>query len=61
MLDAANVSPKVQYGERVGGRKRSRLTDVKGEITKDPIYQDAERRFQELEKETKRLHEESKK
>lgn len=32
-----------------------------GEITKDPIYVDAERRFAELEKETKRLHDESKK
>ncbi|KAH8724179.1 reduced viability upon starvation protein [Phaeosphaeriaceae sp. PMI808] len=32
-----------------------------GEITKDPIYIDAERRFEELEKETKRLHDESKK
>ncbi|KAF2005746.1 reduced viability upon starvation protein [Amniculicola lignicola CBS 123094] len=32
-----------------------------GEITKDPVYIDAERRFEELEKETKRLHEESKK
>ncbi|ORY09031.1 reduced viability upon starvation protein [Clohesyomyces aquaticus] len=32
-----------------------------GEITKDPIYTDAERRFQELEKETKNLHDESKK
>ncbi|RHZ48874.1 amphiphysin [Aspergillus thermomutatus] len=32
-----------------------------GEHTKDPIYQDAERRFQELEKETKKLHDESKK
>ncbi|KAH9867216.1 hypothetical protein IAQ61_007808 [Plenodomus lingam] len=32
-----------------------------GEITKDAIYLDAERRFQELEKETKKLHEESKK
>lgn len=32
-----------------------------GEITKDPIYLDAERRFAELEKETKRLHDESKK
>ncbi|KAF1847760.1 reduced viability upon starvation protein-like protein [Cucurbitaria berberidis CBS 394.84] len=32
-----------------------------GEITKDPIYLDAERRFDELEKETKKLHEESKK
>ncbi|CAE7034205.1 hypothetical protein PTNB73_10495 [Pyrenophora teres f. teres] len=32
-----------------------------GEITKDPIYIDAERRFQELEKETKKLHDESKK
>ncbi|EUC34664.1 hypothetical protein COCVIDRAFT_32757 [Bipolaris victoriae FI3] len=32
-----------------------------GEITKDPIYTDAERRFQELEKETKKLHDESKK
>ncbi|KAH0612923.1 uncharacterized protein H6S33_009303 [Morchella sextelata] len=32
-----------------------------GEITKDPVYQDAERRFAELEKETKKLHDESKK
>ncbi|KAF2740195.1 reduced viability upon starvation protein [Polyplosphaeria fusca] len=32
-----------------------------GEITKDPIYTDAERRFEELEKETKVLHVESKK
>jgi amphiphysin len=34
---------------------------VQGEITKDPIYLDAERRFDELEKETKKLHEDSKK
>ncbi|KAK4219119.1 BAR domain-containing protein, partial [Rhypophila decipiens] len=32
-----------------------------GEHTKDPIYIDAERRFQELEAETKHLHDESKK
>ncbi|KAL2023168.1 hypothetical protein VTK56DRAFT_3774 [Thermocarpiscus australiensis] len=32
-----------------------------GEHTKDPVYIDAERRFQELETETKRLHDESKK
>ncbi|GKZ28207.1 hypothetical protein AbraIFM66950_000018 [Aspergillus brasiliensis] len=32
-----------------------------GEHTKDPVYLDAERRFQELEKETKKLHDESKK
>ncbi|KAJ9659291.1 BAR adaptor protein Hob1 [Coniosporium apollinis] len=32
-----------------------------GEITKDAVYIDAERRFQELETETKKLHEESKK
>ncbi|KAI1001555.1 Regulator of cytoskeleton and endocytosis [Podosphaera aphanis] len=32
-----------------------------GENTKDPIYIDAERRFQELETETKKLHDESKK
>lgn len=32
-----------------------------GEITKDPIYVDAERRFTELETETKRLHDESEK
>lgn len=32
-----------------------------GDITKDPIYIDAERRFDELEKETKKLHEDSKK
>jgi hypothetical protein len=34
---------------------------AQGEITKDAIYIDAERRFEELEKETKKLHEESKK
>lgn len=32
-----------------------------GEITKDAIYIDSERRFADLEKETKRLHDESKK
>ncbi|KAL7903262.1 BAR domain-containing protein [Trichoderma sp. SZMC 28014] len=32
-----------------------------GEHTKDAVYIDAERRFQELEKETKKLHDESKK
>ncbi|KAL2825005.1 hypothetical protein BDW59DRAFT_75987 [Aspergillus cavernicola] len=32
-----------------------------GENTKDVVYTDAERRFQELEKETKKLHDESKK
>ncbi|KKK14394.1 hypothetical protein P175DRAFT_0515660 [Aspergillus ochraceoroseus IBT 24754] len=32
-----------------------------GEHTKDAVYTDAERRFQELEKETKKLHDESKK
>lgn len=32
-----------------------------GEITKDPVYLDAERRFEELEKETKKLHDDSKK
>ncbi|KAF2816949.1 BAR adaptor protein hob1 [Mytilinidion resinicola] len=32
-----------------------------GDNTKDAVYTDAERRFQELEKETKRLHDESKK
>jgi amphiphysin len=32
-----------------------------GENTKDAVYLDAERRFQELEKETKKLHDESKK
>ncbi|KAF8545435.1 BAR domain-containing protein [Trichophaea hybrida] len=31
-----------------------------GEHTKDPVYLDAERRFQELESETKKLHDESK-
>ncbi|GAB7340445.1 hypothetical protein MBLNU457_6876t2 [Dothideomycetes sp. NU457] len=30
-----------------------------GEITKDAVYIDAERRFEEMEKETKKLHEES--
>ncbi|KOS21536.1 Protein hob1 [Escovopsis weberi] len=32
-----------------------------GESTKDAVYIDAERRFQELEKQTKKLHDESKK
>lgn len=32
-----------------------------GESTKDAVYIDADRRFQELEKETKKLHDESKK
>lgn len=32
-----------------------------GDITKDAIFIDAERRFDELEKETKKLHDESKK
>jgi amphiphysin len=32
-----------------------------GENTKDPVYIDAERRFQELEKETKKLHDECQK
>jgi len=32
-----------------------------GEHTQDAVYTDAERRFQELEKETKKLHDESKK
>ncbi|KAI6250234.1 Regulator of cytoskeleton and endocytosis [Erysiphe necator] len=32
-----------------------------GEQTKDPVYIDAERRFQDLERETKKLHDESKK
>jgi hypothetical protein len=34
---------------------------LQGEVTKDPVYVDAERRFQDLEIETKKLHEESKK
>lgn len=32
-----------------------------GEHTKDPVYADAERRFEDLEKEVKKLHQESKK
>ena len=32
-----------------------------GESTKDAVYIDAERRFQELETETKKLHDQSKK
>lgn len=32
-----------------------------GEHTQDAVYTDSERRFQELEKETKKLHDESKK
>jgi len=34
---------------------------VQGENTKDAVYIDSERRFAELEKETKKLHEESSK
>jgi amphiphysin len=33
--------------------------DWQGEITKDAIYIDAERRFDELEQETTKLHSES--
>jgi amphiphysin len=32
-----------------------------GDNTKDTVYLDAERRFQDLEKETRKLHDESKK
>ncbi|KAL9057320.1 MAG: hypothetical protein Q9162_002394 [Coniocarpon cinnabarinum] len=32
-----------------------------GEITKDAVYSDAERRFAEIERETNKLHTESKK
>ncbi|KAL8822274.1 MAG: hypothetical protein Q9191_006988 [Dirinaria sp. TL-2023a] len=32
-----------------------------GENTKDAVFIDAQRRFEELEKETKKLHDESKK
>ena len=42
------------------GMRLTRLHE-QGEITKDPVYMDAERRFQDLETETKKLHEESKK
>lgn len=34
---------------------------VQGDITKDAVYMDAERRFAELETETNKLHSESKK
>jgi hypothetical protein len=44
-----------------GVRTHANACCAQGEITKDAIYQDAERRFDELEKETKKLHEESKK
>jgi len=37
------------------------LMGMQGEITKDAVYADAERRFQELETETKKLHDESQK
>lgn len=42
---------------------RAALTsaDCQGENTKDAVYMDAERRFEELEKETKAMHTESKK
>ena len=41
----------------------SRRSDKReqGEITKDAVYIDAERRFQEMETETKKLHEQSQK
>jgi hypothetical protein len=58
-VGAANSQAKVQYCKN--GSKLGIWLTNKGDITKDPIYQDAERRFQELEKETKRLHEESQK
>jgi hypothetical protein len=73
---AANREAKVQYctcfsnhcrqscdyaPASEGVQTRANACCAQGEITKDAIYQDAERRFEELEKETKRLHDESKK
>jgi hypothetical protein len=60
VLDAPNRPSEVQYGMQDASHCRW-LTQEQGELTKDPVYLDAERRFQELEKETKKLHEESKK
>ncbi|KAK4950544.1 hypothetical protein LTR28_007031 [Elasticomyces elasticus] len=37
------------------------LRRQQGEATKDAVYLDSERRFQELETETKKLHDESQK
>lgn len=42
-------------------RETNGLCYCQGENTKDPIYIDAERRFSELENETKKLHDESRK
>jgi hypothetical protein len=52
-LDYAPASASAQV--------RANVCLAQGEITKDAIYIDAERRFDELEKETKKLHDESKK
>jgi len=44
-----------------GLKSKQSDTRQQGEITKDAVYIDAERRFQEMETETKKLHEQSQK
>jgi len=54
-----NMVPKPHSGDF--GCSRRSADRSQGDITKDAIYIDAERRFDELEKETTKLHTESKK
>ena len=62
LIDATANQSKVQSGKYYPPPKKELHANlVQGENTKDPIYIDAERRFSELEKETKRLHDESQK
>lgn len=54
------VSPTIAIPAQ-GHLRQPLIENEQGEITKDAIYVDADRRFKELEDETKKLHEESKK
>jgi hypothetical protein len=62
MYTSARYCASPDYAPASGSaRVCANICFAQGEITKDAIYIDAERRFAELEKETKRLHDESKK
>ena len=62
MYTSARYRASLDYAPASGSAQVcANIRFAQGEITKDAIYIDAERRFEELEKETKRLHDESKK
>jgi hypothetical protein len=62
MYTSVRYCASLDYAPASGSAQvRANMRLAQGEITKDAIYIDAERRFEELEKETKRLHDESKK